>query len=158
MARERLEGRRISRRWFLGAAGAVSAAGLASSCGFGGGGDGASPTADDGEETPTSEPHATSTPPQGLQTGGNLRYTAFAAGDSLFDPHKTQASPLYAFQSMLFSRLLTYQDQAEGEGTIHADLAEGMPEQPDGQTLIFKLNRNARWHEREPVNGRPVTA
>lgn len=149
----------MSRRWFLGAAGAVSAAGLASSCGFGGGGGSNSPGAsDDDDETPRATPRATSTPPQGLQPGGNLRFTAFAQGDTVFDPHKTQASPLYGFQSMLFSRLLTYENQAEGEGTIYADLAESMPEMPDGQTLVFKLNQNARWHEREPVNGRQVTA
>jgi peptide/nickel transport system substrate-binding protein len=160
MAQERHEGRRVSRRWFLGAAGAVGAAGLASSCGFGGGGgdDPPATTGDDDDTTEPTQPGVTTTPPKGLQTGGNLRYTAFAQGDTLFDPHKTQASPFYGFQSMLFSRLLTYENQAEGEGTIYADLAESMPETPDGQTLVFKLNQAARWQEREPVNGRQVTA
>ncbi len=159
MARERLEGRRVSRRWFLGAASAMSAAGLASSCGFGGGSSNGTPTANDDDETPdATQPLVTTTPPAGLQTGGNLRYTAFVQGDTLFDPHKTQASPLYGFQSMIFSRLLAYQNQADGEDTINADLAESMPEQQDGQTLVFKLNPAARWHEREPVNGREVTA
>ncbi|MGH2394506.1 MAG: ABC transporter substrate-binding protein, partial [Candidatus Limnocylindria bacterium] len=164
MIRERLEGRRVSRRWFLGAAGAASAAaaasasGLASSCGFGGGGNGTPTTADDDETPDATQPGSTSTPPSGTQTGGNLRYTAFVQGDTLFDPHKTQASPLYGFQSMLFSRLLAYQNQADGEGTIYADLAETMPEQQDRQTLVFKLNQAARWHEREPLNGRDVTA
>ena len=59
---------------------------------------------------------------------------------------------------MIFSRLLAYQDQAEGDSTIYPDLAEALPEQPDPQTIVFKLNPNARWHDHEPLNARPVTA
>ena len=33
-----------------------------------------------------------------------------------------------------------------------------MPEQPDSTTITFRLNPNARWHERDPLNGRSVTS
>jgi ABC-type transport system substrate-binding protein len=76
--------------------------------------------------------------------------------DGTYDPHKTQAAPFYGFQAMVFSRLLTYQDQAQG--TIVADLAAALPETPDAQTIVFRLNPNARWHDVAPLNGRAVTA
>jgi peptide/nickel transport system substrate-binding protein len=76
--------------------------------------------------------------------------------DNTFDPHKTQAGPFYGHQALIYSRLLTYQDQAKG--TIAADLAEKLPEQPDAQTLIFQVNPQARWHDVAPLSGRAVTA
>ncbi len=158
MAWERTGEKRVSRRRFLGVSGAVGAAGLLASCSGGSGGSKTTVPFGDDEETPTPKPGATPTRPAGVQSGGNLRYTGFVSSDSSFDPHKTQAAPFYGFQAMVFSRLLGYQSQADGEGTIHPDLAQTKPEQPDGQTLIFRLNRGARWHDREPLNGRPVTA
>lgn len=88
--------------------------------------------------------------------GETLRYTAFVVRDGTFDPHKTQSGPFYGFQSMIYSRLLSYQDQAKG--LIVPDLASGLPETPDGQTLVFKINPNARWHDVPPLNGRAVTS
>ena len=158
MAWERLGEKRMSRRWFLGAAGAVGAAGALAACGRGSGGSKTSVPFGVDEETATPKPGATPTRPPGVQSGGNLRYTGFVSSDGNFDPHKTQAAPFYGFQSMVFSRLLSYQSQADGESTIFPDLAQAKPEQPDGQTVVFKLNQKARWHDREPVNGRAVTA
>ena len=154
---ERLRDKRYSRRWVLGAAGALGAAGVVSSCRGGGSKRPSSPGGSDDTESPT-QPGATPTRPPGVQTGGTIRYTGYVQDDGLFDPHKTQASPFYGLQAMVFSRLLAYQDLAEGEATIYPDLAEKKPEQPDPQTLVFKLNRAARWHDREPLNARPVTA
>jgi peptide/nickel transport system substrate-binding protein len=57
---------------------------------------------------------------------------------------------------MVFSKLLAYQDQAKG--TILADLATTLPEAPDGQTITFQLNPNARWPDAAPLNGRSVTS
>ena len=36
---------------------------------------------------------------------------------------------------------------------LTADLAVGMPEQPDELTYVFHLNPEARWHDVEPLNG-----
>jgi peptide/nickel transport system substrate-binding protein len=158
MERKRLGERRVSRRWMLGAMGAsASAAGFAAlRCS---GGDGKTPDGlPPGFEDDTPEPGGTPAAqvPQDGKRGHTLRYTGFVVRDDSFDPHKTQAGPFYGHQSLIFSRLLTYQDQAKG--TIAPDLAEKMPEQPDAQTLIFQLNPNARWHDVAPLNGRPVTA
>lgn len=157
MTREPLGERRVSRRWMLGAMGAsAGAAGLAAlRCSNGspkqptpsGSSDGSSPTAPSGSPTAKAQ--------QDGKRGETLRYTAFVARDNTFDPHKTQSGPLYGFQSMIYSRLLTYQDQAKG--VIAPDLASAMPETPDAQTLIFRLNPNARWHNLAPLNGRAVT-
>jgi peptide/nickel transport system substrate-binding protein len=155
---EQLENRRGNRRWFLGITGAAgAAAGLASI----GCGDGAKkpsplgrPTEDSADQTVSGRSPTPSSPPG--QRGETLRYTGYVVGDGKFDPHKTQAGPFYGQQAMVFSRLLSYASQAEGK--LAVDIATNMPEQPDSQTLVFRLNPNARWHEADPVNGRPVTA
>jgi peptide/nickel transport system substrate-binding protein len=107
------------------------------------------------DETPTGDPSPTVRPQDGRR-GETLRYTGFVERDQFFDPHKSQAGPFYGHQALIFSRLLNYANQAEGR--IQPDLAIAMPEQVDSQTLIFRLNPNARWHELPPLNGRAVTA
>ncbi|MBK7124817.1 MAG: ABC transporter substrate-binding protein [Dehalococcoidia bacterium] len=153
--RERLGEKRVSRRWMLGAMGATAgAAGLAALRCSDGDGDSPAPTPTEIEnETPGASP----TPrQQDGKRGETLRFTGFVARDQTFDPHKTQAGPFYGHQALIYSRLLAYQDQAKG--AIVPDLAAAMPEMPDGQTMVFRLNPNARWHELAPLNGRSVTA
>lgn len=87
--------------------------------------------------------------------GQTLRHTGFVERDATFDPHKTQAGPFYGHQSLIFSRLLTYQDQAQG--VMVPDLAASLPERPEPGTLVFKLNPGAHWHELPPLDGRAVT-
>jgi len=155
MMRERLGEKRVSRRWMLGAMGATAgAAGLAALRCSDGDGDSPAPTPTEIEnETPGASP----TPrQQDGKRGETLRFTGFVARDQTFDPHKTQAGPFYGHQALIYSRLLAYQDQAKG--AIVPDLAVAMPEMPDGQTMVFRLNPNARWHELAPLNGRSVTA
>ncbi len=161
MDREPTAQRRRTRRWFLGVAvGAAGAAGLSAAGCSGGEKKGAADQITPFEETP--EPSATPSPtrPPGVQPGGALRYTGFViAGDGSegkYDPQKTQSAPFYGHQAMVFSRLIAYQDM--GQGSIVVDLAAALPEQPDAQTYIFKLNSAARWHDRAPLSGRPVTA
>ena len=113
----------------------------------------ASPTA-----APAGSVQPSTTPSSGAHFGGTLRHTGFVVSDDSagrFDPHKTQVGPVYGQQSLVMSRLLTYESQAEG--TIVPDLAKEMPEQPDGQTYVFRLHPTARWHEIAPVGGRQVT-
>ncbi|QFG03592.1 ABC transporter substrate-binding protein [Tepidiforma bonchosmolovskayae] len=147
--------RRLTRRRLLGATGAAAAL-AAAACSRGGGGQ---PT----PFSPTAEPSASPTrapspSPTTLSSrhGHTLRHTGFVERDAFADPHKTQAGPLLGHQAMVFSRLLTYQDQARG--TIAADLAAALPERPDATTLVFRINPQARWHDLPPLNGRPVTA
>ncbi|GBD23823.1 putative D,D-dipeptide-binding periplasmic protein DdpA [bacterium HR29] len=106
---------------------------------------------------PTPVPTATLTEvvPEG-QAASTLVYVGIVQSDGEFDPHRTQSGPLIAVQSLVYSRLLAYESQADG--VIVPDLALALPEQPDQQTYIFRLNPNARWHQLPPLEGRRVTA
>jgi peptide/nickel transport system substrate-binding protein len=150
-----------TRRWFLGAAlGGASAGGLALlGCNSGSPGrppaslpPGATATAPGKQPTPTR--------PAGVQRGQTLRYTGFVIADDStegrYDPQRSQSSPFYGHQSMIFSRLLAYDSQAQGQ--LAPDLARALPEQPDAQTYVFRLRGDARWQDDPPLNGRPLTA
>jgi peptide/nickel transport system substrate-binding protein len=154
MKLERQWKQRRSRRWFLGAAGL---AGL-TAIGCSGGTKSPlasrppSPAGDSGSAT-TASPTAVS---QDNQRGETLRFTGYVRRDADADPHKTQAGPFYGQEALVFSRLLAYESQVQG--TVKPDLAIGMPEQPDGQTLTFHLNPNARFHSAPPLSGRVVNS
>ena len=106
-----------------------------------------------GSGSPTSE--ATEVVPPG-ELATTLVYVGLVRGDGEFDPHRTQSGPLVSVQSLVYSRLLAYESQADG--VIVPDLALALPEQPDEQTYVFRLRTDARWHDLPPVGGRPVTA
>lgn len=155
MQRGRPLQRRVSRRWFLGAAGAsAAAAGLAVvRCSNGSSpatpGSPASPSSS--SSRPTGEPRATAGP-----GGGALRFSGFLESDGSYDPHRTNSRSFIGLQSAVYSRLLAYDDIAEG--VIVPDLAAGQPEQPDATSYVFKLHPAATWQQREPTRGRPVVA
>jgi len=155
---ERVGGKAVSRRRFLGLTGAAaSAAGLAAA-GCGGGSKKLSPVVRSNEDpgsTVVSGSSATAKPGD-PKFGQTLQYTGFVVGDGIFDPHKTQSGPFYGQQALVYSRLLSYANM--GDDTMVPDLAQGMPEQPDDKTLTFKLNPNAHWDDRDPLKGRAVTS
>jgi ABC-type transport system substrate-binding protein len=130
---------RVSRRGFLAASGAISAAAAAAA--IGGCGESAKP------KTRNDVLAASATPisPVGAR-GGTLRVYNFdaTAYDSL-DPHLTQMGPVANMHSTVFSKLLRYDDEVAG--TIVPDLAEAMPEQPDGTTYIIRLRDGAKFHD-----------
>ncbi|MBK6662141.1 MAG: twin-arginine translocation signal domain-containing protein [Thermoflexaceae bacterium] len=151
--------RGLSRRHFLGLAGAGGAALFAAACGGSKSGDGGlaslpSPSASRTPTRPSASP-APTRPGASGQHGEAMRVTGYVTRDSSLDPHKTQAGPFYGIQSLVFSRLIAYQNQVDG--AIVADLARDLPEQPDATTFFFRLNGGAKWQERPPVNGRAVT-
>ncbi|SVB32340.1 uncharacterized protein METZ01_LOCUS185194, partial [marine metagenome] len=88
--------------------------------------------------------------------GETLRRTGNIFGDDIFDPHRTKTTQILDQQSLVYSKLLDYVDQ--GTGILTTDLATTLPEQPDLQTFVFQINPEAKWHDRAPVNGRPVRA
>ncbi len=153
-------GQKLTRRRFLGAGASAAALAGLSLTGCGGG----SSERDDGEEqaaqgtaSPTPEPadDDRAPTPQG-EALTPLTVSGFVFSDGQFDPHKTQVGALHGQQAFVYSRLLSYRDQAEAE--MEPDLAESMPEQPDNETYVFHLRPDARWHDRSPVEGRRVTA
>lgn len=86
-----------------------------------------------------------------------LTISGFVVSDGRFDPHKAeQVGTLHGQQAFVYSRLVSYLDQAAG--SLVADLAADMPEQPDSQTYVFQLNPAATWHDIAPLNGRRVTS
>ena len=131
--------RRLSRRRFVatsGAAAAGAAAALVVGCG-------------DGEKlAPTAvAPAASATPARLTATrGGILRtYNFDAQPPETLDPHTVRGGPVANMHSAVFSKLLRYSD--ERSGTIVPDLAEGLPEQPDELTYVFKLRDGVTFHD-----------
>lgn len=154
----RATGKRLSRRRFLAIAGAALVTPVAA-CG------GAAPARPPATPSlagrPQASPTATARPTQLVRAveptpGETLRLTGFVTSDGVYDPHKTQAGAFFGHQAFVFSRLLTYSSQTSG--TIVPDLAVAMPETPDPLTFVLTLRGNARWHQREPLFGRAVTA
>ena len=89
--------------------------------------------------------------------GGTLRYFGYDALPlDTMDPHQTQFGPMYNLHAAVFSKVLMYVDHYTQE--MAPDLATAMPEQPDRTTYVIKLNPNAKYHNRPPLNGKQVTS
>ena len=72
----------------------------------------------------------------------------------------TAANTSARMNSFGYDKLLEFQ-QGPGAPANSTDLvpslATAMPEQPDGQTYIFKIRQGVRFQNVAPVNGRPLT-
>lgn len=153
--------RRINRRRFLGAAGAAAAALGPAACSNGkkpaaGGRAPELPETPAPSRTAAASPTSPGRPGASPQSGENLRFGGYVAAPSkVYDPHKTLDPTFYGHQALVFSKLLAYVNQADG--SMVADLAAAMPEQPDVKTYVFTL-KAARWDDRAPLKGRPVTS
>jgi peptide/nickel transport system substrate-binding protein len=96
--------------------------------------------------------------------GGTLRWFSWHAMPlDTMDPHQSQLGPLFATHSAIFSKVLQYEDPYEG--VIGIDLAENMPETPDGTTFIVKIHPDVRFHDTGKIRkqfpdtaGRQLTA
>ena len=155
---ERVGGKAVSRRRFLGLTGAAAGAAGLAAAGCGGGSKKLTPTARSNQEPGNTAAAAGSPTAQAgdPKLGQTLQYTGFVVSDGIFDPHKTQSGPFYGQQALVFSRLLSYANM--GDDTIVPDLAQALPEQPDDKTITFRLNPNAHWDDRDPLKGRAVTS
>lgn len=130
--------RRLTRRRFLGASGALVAG--AAAYATAGCGDATSRPA-----SPTSFARSSPVAPV-VSRGGVLRaYNFDAMVQDTLDPHLTMMGPIANVHSAVFSKLYKYDD--EREGVLSPDLADGMPEQPDDTTYIIKLRDGVRFHD-----------
>lgn len=121
----------------------------------------------DDEEAPSPTPPAGTQPAAGTTPsptaapvrGGTL--TLHDNGDpASFDYIKTWSYRSMMHNSMVYPRLLKFAtgpDVGPLDYGITTDLATSLPEQPDELTYVFKL-RPAKWENKEPLNGRALTA
>jgi ABC-type transport system substrate-binding protein len=153
--------RRVSRRAFIG--GAAGATALAA-----GGSTWAILATRDSEATPVSRqpsptaaipasttPSATATLPPPPPGGRQVIVAPTGFGLDTFDAQLTGKSAVVEILGRTHSRLLNW-DGGHGPG-LTGDLASKW-ETPDDTTLILHLEPTAIWHDKPPLNGRPVTA
>jgi peptide/nickel transport system substrate-binding protein len=155
---------RVSRRKVL-KAGAVLGAGAAGIAIAGCGGDdkGGGTKTGTGTSSPAATPQAAQSTPVKTKGGIYRSFTFDALALDSFDPHQTQFGPMYNMHSAIFSKVLQYDDDANQ--VMSADLADGMPEQPDKLTYIIKIRKGAKFHDNARarsnfpgVAGRDLTA
>ncbi len=153
-----LKDTRVTRRSMLRGA-ALGGAGLAGAALLGcGGGDGTS----SGEGAASSTPAAGGTSAPAVlkpRRGGTLRSALIAdpPGWSVF----TASATTVQMNSFAYDKLL---DVATGPGHAYdstelmPQIAQALPEQPDGQTYVFKIRQGVKFQNVAPVNGRPLAA
>jgi peptide/nickel transport system substrate-binding protein len=137
--------RRLTRRRFLQYAAGAGAAGVALAC---------------RQETPQVQtPVPPEVRPPAPGQGGTIVFRDTGDPPS-FDYYKTWGYRTVQNMALVYPRLLKMKvgpDVGPQDYDIAPELAVAMPEQPDATTYIFKL-RPARWENRPPLNGRPLTA
>ncbi len=160
--------RKLNRRSALGAgAVGVAALGLAA-CGSSNNNNGSS-------SSNVTKPAASAAAGKGLITEGTATPAAQAAqakpggsftiqvpGEGATTDPYTQTSYQNSYEnglvySMLYNFKAGQPGVQPGDGTRVPDLAQAMPEIPDGQTLVIKL-KQAKFHNVPPVNGRALTS
>jgi len=145
---------RFSRRRFLGGTAAFGAGLALAACG------GEEKAA---KETPTVTPAADGLEPARTR-GGTLRAFGWAALSlDTYDPHQTQIGTNYDMHSVVFSKVLKYDNVYKG--VISPDLAESMPEVIDNLTYVVKIRPNVTFHDTAAIRsafpalaGRQLTA
>lgn len=104
--------------------------------------------------SPAATPPATPTPVPA--PAGRVTFAAHAALNfDTFDALRTGEPSVVEVVGRTHSRLVQWANFATS--TIGPDLAASW-EQPDDHTLVLTLHPAARWHDRPPLEGRPVTA
>ena len=93
------------------------------------------------------------------KSGGT--YTILSAADpDMLDPHKQSSIYTHMMAGLVYNKLVSYETGPDAEFTdynVVPDLAERWEISEDGKVYTFYL-REAYWHDKEPVNGRQVTA
>lgn len=93
--------------------------------------------------------------------GGVFRWWAWTEDPPTLDPYLNISFRSQIFSGFFYSRLLM---SKKGPGIpaqayiMEGDLAESWKPSEDGKTYTFNLKPDAKWHNKPPMNGRPVTA
>ncbi len=162
---------RLSRRGFLAAAGASAATAILAACGgtTGPATQQVSPVATRpasvGQTSPAAAPSpaAAASPAATVQakTGGKLVIRWWTGDPPDLDPYLNVTFRSQEFGGFFYSRLLKYDSGptiAPNNFVPVPDLAEKYDVSPDGLTYTFTIRANAKWQNKDPMNGRAVTA
>ena len=88
--------------------------------------------------------------------GGELRFSTPAATHDYFDPHRAVFGPTQFWMGFYMNYLIRWQNKEQG--ILEADVAS-LPEIPDEETYIFRIDQGARFWDQYPTEGgREVTA
>lgn len=94
------------------------------------------------------------------KNGGTFRVHMATEDPPSLDPYLNVSFRVQEFAAYFYSRLLM---SKKGPGIpaqayiMEGDLAETWQVGPDGKTYTFNLRPNAKWQNKAPMNGRPVT-
>jgi ABC-type transport system substrate-binding protein len=88
--------------------------------------------------------------------GGTLKDRAFADPPTL--DITTPNNPITIFCYNVYSMLVSFKPgyMKPSENEIGPDLAESWEYSPDGLQITLKLRQGVKWHNKAPVNGRPL--
>ncbi len=110
---------------------------------------------------PATAPQASGAPEGQPKPGGNLTIRWWTGDPPDLDPYLNVTFRAQEFAGFFYSRLLKF-DSGPGIAPNAfipvPDLAESYEVAPDGLTYTFKLRANAKWQNKPPLDGRPVTA
>ncbi len=112
---------------------------------------------------PATQPAAPSTPTgaERPKPGGNLVIRWWTGDPPDLDPYLNVTFRAQEFAGFFYSRLLKFDNGPGIDPNAFLpvpDLAESYEPSKDGLTYVFKLRSNAKWQNKPPLNGRPVTA
>ena len=106
------------------------------------------------EDSPDAEAVAGET--NEMVRGGALRFAMPTETHDYFDPHRAFFAPTQFWMGLYMNHLIRWRN--EERGVMEADIAS-LPEMPDDETYVFRLDRGARFWDRFPTDGgRQVTA
>ncbi|MYD16456.1 MAG: hypothetical protein F4W99_04860 [Chloroflexi bacterium] len=88
--------------------------------------------------------------------GGDLRFSTPAATHDYFDPHRAVFGPTQFWMGFYMNYLIRWRNKEQG--VMESDVAS-LPEIPDEETYIFRIDQGARYWDQYPTEGgRLVTA
>jgi len=90
-----------------------------------------------------------------VQKGGTARFVSANNTWDTFDVDRSRFSPVAWL--MGYTNLGITQWKSFTKAELEGGMAEKW-EQPDKNTIVFKLRPNVFWHNKPPVNGRASTA
>jgi peptide/nickel transport system substrate-binding protein len=107
-------------------------------------------------------PQPTAVPAQPQpKRGGSFTFVQWTADPPDLDPFLNVTFRVQQFAGYIYSRLLKFDSGPNidpNSSTVVGDLAEKWEASKDGLTYTFYLRKNAKFHNKPPVNGRAVTA